>query len=86
MQRSHALNALVQLSHTLNALVLRLRALNALAQHAMNMRFLLQIYQGMYECACLTVNLHVSCTVAIKQSFVHTQPHTLLGVELAAMM
>ena len=39
------------------------RVLNALVQHAMYMRVLLQIYRGMYECAPLTVNLHVSCTV-----------------------
>ena len=47
--------------HALNAIVQRLRAL-ALAQHATNMRALLKIYRGTYECAHLTVNLHASCT------------------------
>ena len=63
VQCSCALNVFIQLLRTFNALVLRLRALNLLTQHAMNMRVLLQIYRGTYKCACLTVNLHVSCTV-----------------------
>ena len=58
-----SLACIIQLSRTLNVLVLRSRALNALAQHASNTRVLLQFYHGMYECALLTVNLHVSCTV-----------------------
>ena len=63
VQYSRALNALVQLLRTINALVQRLGALNALAQNTMNTQVLLQIYRGMYECARLTVNLLVSCTV-----------------------
>ena len=42
---------------------MRSRVLNALAQHIMNTQALLQICRGTYECARLTVNLHVSCTI-----------------------
>ena len=44
---------IIQLSCTLNALVLRSRTLNAFAQHATNMRVLLQIHRGTHRSPAL---------------------------------
>ena len=65
---------------------MRSRALNALAQHAMNTGALLQIYQGTYEYAHLTVNLHVSCTVTysttqLMDTTKHTSNHTIITLK-----